>query len=103
MISLIAFAFAVALFVAHLLDDRVPRGYVLAAFIASALVAVGDLKEYVGQVCVDVDNKRTECTARYAVKVEALAALAASVGFAALVLILEILGRLAAATAGWTT
>ena len=107
MVSLIVFGFAVALFIAHLIDGRVPRGYVAAAFIMSAVVAAGDLREPAGQVCVtavtDDGNTQMTCTAQYAVKVEALAALIASVGFAILVLILEAMGRLADAAAGWTT
>jgi hypothetical protein len=105
MVSLIALGLALALFVAHLLDGRVPRSYVVAAFIMSAVVAAGDLKEYAGQVCATVvadGDTRTTCTAQYAVKVEALAALIASVGFAMLVLIFEVLERLAATAAGWT-
>jgi hypothetical protein len=106
-ISLIAFGLAVALLVAHLLDGRVSRSYVLAAFIASALIAVGDLREHVGQVCVTavtvVGDTRMTCEVQYAVKVEALAALIASIGFAMLVLVLEALGRLAATAVGWTT
>jgi len=98
-LSLVVFGFAVALLVAHLLDGRVPRPYVIAAFIMSAVVAAGDLREYAGQVCTTADAQ-TVCTARYIVKVEALAALIASAGFAALTLALEVLSRLAGA-AGW--
>jgi len=100
------FGLAVALLVAHLLDRRVPRGYVLAAFIASAVVASGDLREPVGQTCVVsvIDSRTVEnCTAQYAVKAEAVVALAASIAFAAMTLAFEMLDRLAAAAGGWTT
>jgi hypothetical protein len=100
-ISLIALGLALALFVAHLLDGRVPRSYVVAAFIMSAVVAAGDLKEYVGQTCVTDANNAQICTAQYAVKVEALAALIASIGFAVLALFLELLERLGRAVGGW--
>lgn len=101
------FSLAVALLIAHLLDSRgVPRGYVLAAFVASVIVAAGDLREHVGQTCVvsvdDLGRHVETCMAQYAVKTEALVALVASVAFAALVLVFEILDRLAAAaTGGW--
>jgi hypothetical protein len=118
-ISLVVFGLAVALLVAHLLDRAVPRGYVLAAFIMSAIVAAGDLKEPAGQTCVTTAATVTTkgplggsaavtetypvetCTTQYAVKVESLAALVASIIFAVLVLTFEVLDRLAA-TGGWT-
>jgi hypothetical protein len=103
-ISVVVFGLAVALLIAHLIDGRVPRGYVAAAFIASAVIAAGDLREYAGQVCdtavTDGGDTRTACAAQYTVKVEALAALVASIAFAVLALALEILSRLAAAAAG---
>jgi hypothetical protein len=107
-VSLIVFGLAVALLMAHLLDGRVPRSYVAAAFIMSSVVAAGDLREYVGQVCVtdaaDGGDTRTVCTAQYDVKVEALAALVASIGFAMLVLFFEFVERLSrAALGGWDT
>ena len=122
MISLIAFGLAVALLIVHLLDGRVPRGYVLATFIASAVVAAGDIREYAGQTCVTATATTTTttttgalgqpvtvtqtypvetCTAHYTVKVEALVALVASIAMALLALVYEVLDRLAAA--GWTT
>jgi len=100
------FGLAVALLMAHLLDSRVPRGYVLAAFIASAVVAAGDMKEPAGQTCVTsvIDNRTVEtCTVQYAPRIEALVALVASIAFAALMLVFEILDRLAAVAGGWTT
>jgi hypothetical protein len=103
-VSLIVFGLAVALFVAHLVDGRVPRGYALAAFIASAVIAAGDLREYAGQVCVTAvtigGSNEMVCTAQYSVKVEALAALIASMGFAMLVLVFELLERLGRTAAG---
>ncbi len=107
MVSLVVFGLAVALFVAHLLDERVPRSYVLAAFIASAVVAAGDLREPAGQTCTvtavaSEDDARVEtCVVNYTVKVETLAALVASIGFALLTLIFEVLGRLGRAASGW--
>jgi hypothetical protein len=123
-VSLIVFGLAVALLIAHLLDSRsVPRGYVLAAFIASAIVAAGDMKEPAGQVCATTTTTVTTtttdslgmpvtttqtypvetCAVQYTLRVEALAALVASIVFAMLVLVLEFLSRLATATAGgWT-
>jgi hypothetical protein len=103
-ISLIALGLAFALFVAHLLDGRMPRGYVLAAFIASAIIAAGDIREYAGQVCTTatVDGEtRTTCTVQYTVKSEALMAFIASVGFVALALFLEFFERLGRAVGGW--
>jgi hypothetical protein len=105
-VSLIVFGLAMALFVAHLLDGRVPRGYVFAAFIASAIIAAGDLREYAGQACVttaETSTTTTVCEARYTVKVEALSALIASIGFAILTLFFEFAERLGgAALGGWT-
>ncbi len=106
MVSLIVFGLAVALLIAHFLDGRVPRGYVLAAFVMSAVVASGDLREPAGQTCtvtaVTPDVRVEECAVNYTVKVEALAALIASIGFAMLTLVLYILERLAsAAVGGW--
>ena len=120
MVSLIVFGLAVALFIAHLIDGRVPRGYAAAAFIMSSIVAAGDLREPAGQTCVTTATTVTTtmggplggsvvvtetypvetCTAQYTVKVESLAALVASIAFAALALILEVLERLATAVAG---
>ena len=124
MVSLVVLGLAVALLIAHFADGRVPRGYVLAAFIASAIVAAGDLREPAGQTCTtttttvttttaDVLGQRIAatqtypvetCTTHYALRVEALAALVASVMFVLLALVFEVLDRLAAAAAGgWTT
>ena len=119
MLSLVVFGFAMALFVVHLLGGRVRRDYVLAAFIMSAIVAAGDLREYAGQVCTMSTSTTTTtsgpldsldsavqtysvevCEVRYTVKVEALIALIASIGFTMVALALEVLSRLAAA-AGW--
>jgi hypothetical protein len=123
MVSLIALGLAFALLIAHLIDGRVPRGYVAAAFIASAIVAAGDLREPVGQTCVTTATTVTTtttgalgqpvtvtqtypvetCTTHYVLRVESLAALVASIAFAMLTLILEVLSRLAAAAGGgWT-
>ena len=123
MVSLIVFGLAIALLIAHLLDGRVPRGYVLAAFILSAIVAAGDMREPAGQVCATTTTTVTTtttnslgmpvtttqtypietCTAQYTLRIEALVALVASVSFAMLVLVFEVLSRLAAAAAGgWT-
>ncbi|MFZ8838685.1 MAG: hypothetical protein ACO2PM_07060 [Pyrobaculum sp.] len=106
MVSLIVFGLAVALFIVHLIDGRVPRSYVAAAFIMSSIVAAGDLREPAGQTCVtavtDSGDTRTVCAAQYAVKVEALAAFVASVGFAMLALFFEFAERLGrAALGGW--
>ena len=123
MVSLIVFGLAIALLIAHLLDGRVPRGYVLATFILSAIVAAGDMREFAGQACatttttvtttttnslgVPVTTTQTHpvetCAVQYTLRIEALVALVASVAFAMLVLIFEVLSRLAAAAAGgWT-
>jgi hypothetical protein len=121
-VSLIALGLAVALLVAHLVDERVPRGYVLAAFIASAIVAAGDLKESAGQTCTTATSTSTTtttdalgmpvtvvqtytaetCVTRYAVKAEALVALVVSIAMTLLVLVFETLGRLGR-VAEWTT
>jgi len=122
-VSLIVFGLAIALLIAHLLDGRVPRGYVLAAFILSAIVAAGDMREFAGQACatttttvtttttnslgVPVTTTQTypveTCAVQYTLRIEALVALVASVAFAMLVLVFEVLSRLAAAAAGgWT-
>jgi len=122
MVSLIVFGLAVALLIAHLLDGRVPRGYVLAAFIAASLVAAGDIREHVGQTCAtttttttttttDVLGQRvtttqtypvTTCTVYSTVNVGAVAALVASIAMALLVLMYEVLDRLGRAAGGWT-
>ena len=123
MISLIAFGLAVALLIAHMLDGRVPRGYVLAAFIASALVAAGDIREYAGQTCTTTTTAATTtttsalgqpvavvqtypvttCTIYSTVNVGAVAALVASTAMALMVLVYEVLDRLGRAAGGWTT
>ncbi len=100
MVSVILLGLSVALLVVHLLDGRVPRSYVLAAFIMAALVAAGDLREPAGQTCTATSDVET-CVVNYTVKVEALAALIASIGFALLTLALEVLGRLGRAAGGW--
>jgi hypothetical protein len=122
-ISLIAFGLAVALLIVHMLDSRVPRGYVLAAFIMSAIVAAGDLREYAGQTCTTTNTTTTTtttgasgqpvavvqtypvetCTIYSTVNVGAVAALAASIAMALLVLVYEVLDRLGRAAGGWTT
>jgi len=109
-ISLIAFGLAVALLVVHVLDDRVSRGYVLAAFIASAVVAAGDLREYAGQTCTTTTTAVatqtypvTTCTIYSTVNVGAVAALVASIAMALLVLVYEVLDRLGRVAGGWTT
>ena len=118
MVSLILLGIAIALLIVHMLDGRVQKGHVLAAFMLSAVAAVGDLREVAGQTCVTTTTTATAanpvgmpnvqthpvtiCTASYAVKVEALAALIASIGFAMLVLVLEMFDRLGrAASEGW--
>ena len=121
MISAVVFGLAVALLIAHVLDGRVPRGYVLAAFIASAIVAAGDIREHTGQTCVtaattvtatttDASGQPaavvqtypvTTCTVYSTVNVEAVAALVASIAMALLVLAYEILDRLGRAAGGW--
>ncbi len=123
MVSLIVFGLAVALLIAHFVDGRVPRGYVLAAFIASAIVAAGDLRESVGQTCATVTTTVTTtttnnlgvrvvvaqtypvetCMTQYAVKVEALVALIASIAMALLALVLTALERLERVAGSWTT
>ena len=108
MISVIAFGLAVALLIAHMLDGRISRGYVLAAFIASAIVAAGDVREYAGQTCTTTTTVAgaqtypvTTCTVYSTVNVEAVAALVASIGMALLVLAYEVLDRLGRAASGW--
>jgi len=121
MVSLIVLGLAVALLIAHLLG-HVPRAYVLAAFMASAVVAAGDLRMPAGQTCATTTSTSATtttnalgvvdtitqtytvetCTTRYAVKVEALAALVVSTAMALLVLVYEVLSRLARAAGGWT-
>jgi hypothetical protein len=106
MISVIVFGLAVALLIAHMLDGRVPRGYVLAAFIASAIVAAGDVREYAGQTCTTTTTTAdaypvTACTVYSTVNVGAVAALVASIGMALLVLAYEVLDRLGRAAGGW--
>ena len=108
--------------IVHLLDGRVPRGYVLAAFIASAVVAAGDIREYAGQTCATTTTTTTTtttgasgqpavvaqtypvttCTIYSAVNVGAVAALVASIAMALLVLAYEVLDRLGRAAGGWT-
>jgi len=120
MVSLIVLGLAVALLIAHLVDGRVPRGYVLAAFIMSAIVAAGDLREPAGQTCTTYTTTVTTsdplggavavaeirpvetCVTSYTVNMEALVALIVSITFAILALVFEMLGRLERA-AGWTT
>jgi hypothetical protein len=118
-ISLIAFGLAVALLIAHILDGRVPRGYVLAAFTASALVAAGDVREYAGQTCTTTTTTAATtttnasaavaqtypvetCKVYSTVNVGAVAALTASIAMALLVLAYEVLDRLGRAAGGWT-
>jgi hypothetical protein len=121
-ISLIAFGLAVALLIAHILDGRVPRGYVLAAFTASALVAAGDVREYAGQTCTTTTTTTAAtttnargvpaavaqtypvetCKVYSTVNVGAVAALTASIAMALLVLAYEVLDRLGRAAGGWT-
>ena len=123
MVSLIVFGLAVALLILHLLDSRVPRGYVLAAFVMSAIVAAGDLREPAGQTCTATTTTATAtttdasgqpvvvvqtypaetCTIHYAVKVEALVALVASIAMALLALVFAVLEQLGRAAGGWTT
>ena len=130
MISLIVFGFAVALLIVHILDSRVPRGYVLAAFIASAVIAAGDVREYAGQSCTTTATATTTavtttttttkgstvvqtypvtrtysvetCAIYNTVDVGALAALVASIAMSLLVLAYEVLDRLGRAASGWT-
>jgi hypothetical protein len=122
MISLIAFGLAVALLIVHILDGRVPRGYVLAAFIASAVVAASDVREYAGQTCTTTTTTATTtttdalgqpvavaqtypvttCTIYSTVNVGAVAALVASTAMALLVLAYEVLDRLGRAASGWS-
>jgi hydrogenase maturation factor HypE len=121
-ISLIVFGFAVALLIVHILDSRVPRGYVLAAFIASAVIAAGDVREHAGQTCTTTTTTATAtttnasgqpvattqtypvttCTVYSTVNVEAVAALVASIAMALLVLAYEVLDRLGRAAGGWS-
>ena len=107
MISVIVFGLAVALLIAHMLDGRVSRGYVLAAFIASAIVAAGDVREYAGQTCTTTTTTAgtqtyvTTCTVYSTVNVGAVAALVASIAMALLVLAYEVLDRLGRAAGGW--
>jgi hypothetical protein len=121
MISLIVFGLAVALLIVHLLDGRVPRGYALAAFIASAVISAGDVREYAGQTCTTTTTTVTTtttnalgqpaaatqtypvatCTAYSTVNVGAVAALVASTAMALLVLVYEVLERLGRAATGW--
>ena len=105
------------------LDGRVPRSYVLAAFIMSAIVAAGDIREYAGQTCTTTTTTATTttttgasgqpvavvqtypvetCTVYSTVDVGAVAALVASIAMTLLVLTYEVLDRLGRA-AGWTT
>ena len=108
MISLVAFGFAVALLIVHMLDGRVPRGYVLAAFIMSAIVAAGDLREPAGQTCTTTTTvvatqtyPVTTCTIYSTVNVGAVVALVASIAMALLVLVYEALDRLGRVAGGW--
>jgi hypothetical protein len=116
MISLIVFGLAVALLIVHLFDGRVPRGYVLAAFIMSAIVAAGDVRETVGQTCTTTTTTVTTtttnaaavqtypvttCTIHSTVDVGAVAALVASIAMSLLVLVYEVLERLGRAATGW--
>ena len=111
MISLIVFGLAVALLIVHIVDGRVPRGYVLAAFIASAVISAGDVREHVGQTCtttttIGVSGQPAAvetCTIYSAVNVGAVAALVASIAMALLALVYEVLDRLGRAAGGWTT
>jgi hypothetical protein len=105
-VSLVAFSLAVALLIVHMLDGRVPRGYVLAAFVASAVIAAGDLREAAGETCTTVTavtsgDVVTTCVVNYTVKVEALVALIASIALAMLTLVIDVLGRLGRAVGGW--
>ncbi len=95
-----AFGLALALLILHFVDRSVPLTYAAAAFIAAAIVAAGDLKEVAGETCTAVNATRT-CMYEYAVKVESLAALIASIGFAMLTLALYVLERLGKAAGGW--
>jgi len=109
--------------IVHIVDGRVPRGYVLAAFITSALVAAGDIREYAGQTCATTTTAATTtttgvsgqpvvvvqtypvttCTIYSTVNVGAVAALVASIAMALLVLVYEVLDRLGRAATSWTT
>ncbi len=103
MLGIIAFGLALALLILHFVDRSVPLTYAAAAFIATAIVAAGDMKEVAGETCTAVNATRT-CTYEYAVKIESLTALIASIGFAALTLVLYVLERLGSvAVGGWTT
>jgi hypothetical protein len=101
-VGVIAFGLALALLIVHLVDRSVPAIYAAAAFVAAAVVASADLKEVAGETCVVEDAAKT-CTYVYAVKVESLVALVASVAFAMLTLAIYALERLGRAAGGWTT
>jgi hypothetical protein len=105
MLGVIAFGLALALFMLHFIERSIPISYALVAFVAAAVVAAGDLKEAAGQACTTTTAASGAagqvCDYRYAVKLESLAALVASVGFAVLTLVVYTLERLAAAAGGW--
>jgi len=122
MVSLVVFGLAVALLVLHFVDRRVPIGYALAAFIMSAIVAAGDVRESAGQTCTTTTTTKTvtttgplgvyittqtypveTCTVEYTLRFESLTALVASMAFTALTLLIYVLERLReAATGGWS-
>jgi uncharacterized membrane protein YidH (DUF202 family) len=100
-LGIIAFGLALALLVIHFIDRSVPVAYAAAAFIAAAIVAAADMKEFAGETC-KVQNATRTCTYQYTLKFESLVALIASVGFAALTLVAYVLERLGhAVSEGW--
>jgi hypothetical protein len=117
MLGIIAFGLALALLILHFIERSVPPSYAVAAFIAAAVVAAGDLREPAGQICTTTTTSTTTttadlpvvqaypvetCVTRYALKFESLVALIAAVAFAVLTLAIYLLERLAADAGGWT-
>ncbi len=100
MLGIIALGLALALLILHLTNRSIPITYAVAAFIAAAIVAAGDMKEVVGEVCTVVNTTKT-CMYKYDVKADSLAALVVSIGFAALTLALYVLERLSKAAGVW--
>jgi len=100
-VGILAFGLALALLIIHFVDRSVPITYAVAAFIMAAIVAAGDLREVVGEVCTVVNATRT-CVYEHTVKFESLVALVASIAFAAMSLALFLLERLSRAVSdGW--
>ena len=106
MVGTIAFGLALALLLLHFIERSVPLAYAAVAFIAAAVIAAGDLKEAAGQTCTTTTAAsgavEQVCDYKYTVRQESLAALTASIGFAALTLAIYMLERLASAGGGWT-